>query len=54
MVLVTVLYLGLSFSHPDYWIAKYNISCIKKQLEEAFSCIFGIGIIIRKFHMAEK
>lgn len=28
MVLVTVLYLGLSFSHPDYWIARYNISCI--------------------------
>ncbi len=28
MVLVTVLYLGLSFSHPDYWIAKYNIACI--------------------------
>jgi len=26
MVVVTVLYLGLSFSHPDYWIAKVNLS----------------------------
>ncbi len=25
MVAVTVCYLVLSFSHPDYWIAKYNI-----------------------------
>jgi len=26
VVVVTVCYLGLSFSHPDYWIAKYNVS----------------------------
>ncbi len=26
MVVVTVFYIGLSFSHPDYWIAKYNLS----------------------------
>lgn len=26
MVVVTVLYLALSFSRPDYWIAKYNVS----------------------------
>lgn len=26
MVVVTVFYIGLSFSHPDYFIAKYNIS----------------------------
>lgn len=26
MVVVTVCYLGLSFAHPDYWIAKYNVS----------------------------
>ncbi|MBR3824246.1 MAG: DUF4173 domain-containing protein [Lachnospiraceae bacterium] len=26
MVVVTVLYLGLSFSHPDYWIAKVNVA----------------------------
>lgn len=23
---VTVLYLGFSFSHPDYWIARYNLN----------------------------
>lgn len=26
MVIVTVFYIGLSFSHPDYWIAKYNLT----------------------------
>lgn len=26
MVVITVLYLSLSFLHPDYWIARYNIS----------------------------
>lgn len=26
MVIVTLFYLGLSFSHPDYWIAKYNLN----------------------------
>jgi len=26
MVVVTVCYLGLSFAHPDYWIAKYNVA----------------------------
>ena len=26
MVVVTALYIGLSFSHPDYWIAKYNLA----------------------------
>ena len=26
MIVVTVFYIGLSFSHPDYWIAKYNLS----------------------------
>ena len=25
MVIVTVFYIGLSFAHPDYWIAKYNL-----------------------------
>ena len=25
MVIVTVFYIGLSFAHPDYWIAKYNV-----------------------------
>ena len=26
MVIVTVFYIGLSFSRPDYWIAKYNLN----------------------------
>ena len=26
VVVVTVCYLGLSFAHSDYWIAKYNVS----------------------------
>ena len=26
MVIVTVFYIGLSFSHPDYWIARYNLN----------------------------
>lgn len=26
MVVITICYLGLSFAHPDYWIAKYNVS----------------------------
>ena len=26
MVIVTVFYIGLSFAHPDFWIAKYNLN----------------------------
>lgn len=26
MVVVTVFYIALSFSHPDYWIARYNLT----------------------------
>ena len=26
MIIVTVFYIGLSFAHPDYWIAKYNLN----------------------------
>lgn len=26
VAIVTVCYIGLSFAHPDYWIAKYNLS----------------------------
>jgi len=29
VVVVTVCYLCLSFSHPDYWIAKYNVAQIE-------------------------
>ncbi|MBD5457683.1 MAG: DUF4173 domain-containing protein [Lachnospiraceae bacterium] len=26
VTIVTVFYIGLSFSHPDYWIARYNLN----------------------------
>ena len=26
VIIVTVMYIGFSFSHPDYWIARYNLS----------------------------
>ena len=26
MVIVTIFYIGLSFAHPDYWIARYNLN----------------------------
>ena len=29
-VVMTVLYIGLSFAHPDYWIAKYNLTHEKR------------------------
>ena len=28
MLAVTIMYLGLSFSHQDYWIARYNVSAV--------------------------
>lgn len=36
MVVVTVLYIGLSFSHPDYWIAKVNLEGSKETRSEFF------------------
>jgi len=29
LTVVTVCYIALSFSHPDYWIARYNLTCDK-------------------------
>ena len=26
LAIVAVFYIGLSFSHPDYWIARYNLN----------------------------
>ncbi len=31
MIVVTVLYVALSFSHPDYFIAKYNLEAMKTE-----------------------
>lgn len=28
VAIVTVFYIGLSFSHPDYWIARYNLNLV--------------------------
>lgn len=28
MLAVTIMYLGLSFSHQDYWIARYNVNAV--------------------------
>lgn len=36
MIMVTVLYLGLSFSHPDYWIAKINLAGSEESRSEFF------------------
>ncbi|MBR4084750.1 MAG: DUF4173 domain-containing protein [Lachnospiraceae bacterium] len=36
MVVVTVLYLGLSFGHPDYWIAKVNLAGSEENRSEFF------------------
>jgi hypothetical protein len=36
MIVVTVLYLGLSFSHPDYWIAKVNVAGSGENRSEFF------------------
>lgn len=35
MIGLTVFYLGLSFSHPDYWIAKYNVNAIEQEWNNA-------------------
>lgn len=37
MVVVTVLYIALSFSHPDYWIAKCNISFMTDEETDFFT-----------------
>lgn len=36
MVVVTCLYIALSFSHPDYWIAKVNLDSTKATRSEFF------------------
>ena len=36
MIVVTSLYIALSFSHPDYWIAKVNLDSTKATRSEFF------------------
>ncbi len=33
LIVVTVFYIGLSFAHPDYWIAKYNLKAYARSYE---------------------
>ena len=36
MTVVTVFYLGLSFAHPDYWIAKYNVAHMEEEYTDFY------------------
>lgn len=36
MAVVTILYIGLSFSHPDYWIAKVNVASMQEDRSDFF------------------
>lgn len=36
MIVVTCLYIALSFSHPDYWVAKVNLDSTKETRSEFF------------------
>lgn len=36
MTVVTVFYLGLSFAHPDYWIAKYNVMHLEEEYTDLY------------------
>ena len=40
MVVVTVFYIAFSFSHPDYFIAKYNISQILDNPDEYHDALY--------------
>ncbi len=43
MVVVSVIYLAFSFSHVDYFIAKYNLSCEKMTKEYDISYLSGLS-----------
>ena len=36
MTVVTVFYLGSSFAHPDYWIAKYNVAHMEEEYTDFY------------------
>lgn len=45
VAIVTVFYLLLSFVHPDYWIARYNVASIGEELEyEDISYLCGLSV----------
>ena len=41
VAVVTVFYIGLSFSHPDYWIARYNLNPARDAYTEEYSARTG-------------
>lgn len=43
VTVVSVFYLALSFSHPDYWIAKVNIANAPQTMEQAAAFWKGTG-----------
>lgn len=41
VTVVSVLYLALSFAHPDYWIARVNVANAPQSMEQAQRCWQG-------------
>ena len=58
MVVITVCYLGLSFAHPDYWIAKYNVARIEEGISPDESYLRSLSadaapVLVPYFDMRE-
>lgn len=58
VVVVTVCYLGLSFLHPDYWIAKYNVAQQETVILMDESYLYGLSadaapVLVSYFDMDE-
>lgn len=43
VVVVTVCYLGLSFAHPDYWIARYNVARMEAEVAPDFDYLKSLS-----------
>ncbi len=41
VAVVTIFYIGLSFSHPDYWIARYNMNTIDMESDSGDNRKYG-------------
>lgn len=44
LVMFSVCYLALSFSHPDYWIAHYNLSAAEQKIGEKVDTGYLMGL----------
>jgi len=58
VVVVTICYLGLSFAHPDYWIARYNVAQQKSGIEIDYDYLHGLSadaapVLVPYFGMKE-